>query len=121
MIAVQDLAQLMIKMASGPSLCSGTWIVSDGNRYSLRTVYDSMRRALNKEPGLSWVPLWAWQIAAFAMDCARGSNTESTYEKLFGTELYSNAALLSDHGWLPKHSLADAVSEMMKPGLERQQ
>ncbi|MFT6275521.1 MAG: UDP-glucose 4-epimerase [Halioglobus sp.] len=121
MIAVQDLAQLMIKMASGPSLCSGTWIVSDGNRYSLRTLHDSMRRALNKEPGLSWVPLWAWQIAAFAMDCARGSNTESTYEKLFGTELYSNAALLSDHDWLPKHSLADAVSDMMKPGLERQQ
>jgi UDP-glucose 4-epimerase len=121
MVAVQDLAELMIKMASAPSLCSGTWIVSDGNRYSLRTVHDSMRCALNKEPGLSWMPLWAWRVAAFAVDSVRGSNIESTYDKLFGTELYSNAALLADYDWQPKLSLADAARDMMKSGSERRQ
>ena len=120
MVAVQDLAALMIEIASGPSSCSGTWIVSDGNRYSLRSMHDSMRRALNREPGLSWMPLWAWRIAAFAVDSVRGSNSESTYDKLFGTELYTNAALLADHDWQPKLGLADAVSDMMNSGSEMQ-
>lgn len=120
MIAVQDLADLMIQIARGSSPCSGTWIVSDGNQYSLRTVHDSMRRALGKSPAFSWVPLWAWRLAALAVDGIRRSNIESSYDKLFGTELYSNTALLRDHDWRPKLELADAMGDMMNPSSEAQ-
>ena len=118
MIAVQDLAELMIEIANGPFVESGTWIVSDGEKYSLRTLHDCMRQAANKAPALCWMPMWVWRFAAFAVDRMRGSSVESTYEKLFGTELYSNEALLRDYGWRPRLELADAVSDMMKSSSE---
>ena len=118
MIAVGDLVELMIEIASRSSPRSGTWIVSDGNRYSLRVIYDFMRQAMNKQPGFNWMPMWAWRLAAFMADGLRRKGVDSTYDKLFGTEVYSNAALLQDFEWRPKQCLADVVAAMVNTPAE---
>jgi nucleoside-diphosphate-sugar epimerase len=113
MIAVQDLARLMLQIAEKPPPGIHTWIVCDGHRYSARRIHDLMRQALGKRPGLGWLPLWGWRIAAFLADGLRARGADSSYLKLFGTELYSSAALLRDTPWQPQLALADTLPEIM--------
>jgi hypothetical protein len=43
----------------------------------------------------------------------RDRGADSRYEKLFGTELYSSAAIMGEIPWQPKLELADVVFDMM--------
>jgi len=113
MIAVQDLARLMLQIADKPPPGIHTWIVCDGHRYSARRIHDLMRQALGKRPGLSWLPLWVWRLAAFLADGLRNRGADSTFLKLFGTELYSSAALMRDMPWQPQLELADVMPQIM--------
>ena len=113
MIAVQDLAGLLCQIADDPPPGFNTWIVCDGQRYSARRIYDLMREAEGKRPGISWLPLWAWRFAALLRDGLRRRGDDSTFLKLFGTELYSSAALMRAMPWHPQRDLADVVSGMM--------
>jgi nucleoside-diphosphate-sugar epimerase len=113
MIAVQDLARLMLQFAEKPPQGIHTWIVCDGHRYSARQIYDLMREALGKRPGPNWLPRWGWRLAALLADGLRDRGADSTYRKIFGTELYSSAALLRDTPWQPQLDLADIMPEIM--------
>ena len=44
-----------------------------------------------------------------------GQQSGSTYEKLFGTELYSNAAVLADTDWRPRVTLEHVIEDMILP------
>jgi nucleoside-diphosphate-sugar epimerase len=113
MVAVQDLATLMRQIASEPPLGTHTWIVCDGQSYSARRIYDLMREALGKSPGVSWLPLWAWRLGAFLADGLRDKGADSTFLKLFGTELYNGSAVSRELSWQPKYQLADLMSDSM--------
>ena len=113
MIAVQDLAGLMVQIACEPPCGIHTWIVCDGQRYSARRVYELMRKALGKGPGFSYLPVWLWRVGAYLADITRGPGKGSTFDKIFGTELYSSAALIRDLPWQPEFELADTVAEIM--------
>jgi len=113
MIAVHDLARLMCQLASDPPLGVHTWIVCDGQRYSAQRIYDLMRENLGKPPATDWVPLWLWRLAAFLRDGMRHKGADSSFIKLFGTELYSSDALLREVPWRPQLELADVVPQMM--------
>jgi len=113
MIAVQDLAGLMCQIAINPPVGFNTWIVCDGQSYSAQLIYDLMRSAAGKRQGMSWLPLWVWRFAALLRDGMRPRGEDSTFLKLFGTELYSSAALMRALSWKPQWKLADAVSGIM--------
>lgn len=113
MIAVHDLARLMLQLADKPPSGIHTWIVCDGHRYSARQIHDLMRQALGKRPGLSWLPQRGWRLAAFLADGLRDRGPDSSYRKIFGTELYSSASLLQDTPWRPQLDLADIMPEIM--------
>jgi len=113
MIAVQDLAGLMLRIAGDPPSGCHTWIVCDGHRYSAQGIYDLMRVALGKNPGVSYLPLWCWRFGAWLADGMRNRGGDSTFYKLFGTELYSSAAIMRELSWQPQLGLADVVSEIM--------
>jgi nucleoside-diphosphate-sugar epimerase len=121
MVAVQDLARLMLQIAEKPPPGIHTWIVCDGLRYSARQIHDLMREALGKRPGLSWLPHWGWRFAAFLADGLRDRGADSTYHKLFGTEFYSSAALLRDTPWQPQFELADTMPAIMADPEENMQ
>jgi UDP-N-acetyl-alpha-D-quinovosamine dehydrogenase len=107
MIALQDLVELLNKAASDHAAGIKTWIACDGQQYSTRRVYDLLRRRAGKGVGLAWCPRWLWRLAASVYDLLSPA-TESIWDKLFATELYSNQALCDDLGWVPGLTL-DAV------------
>ncbi len=115
MIALQDLVELMLQIAANPPTGVRRWIVCDGHRYSARGVYDLMRVARGKGRGFGGLPLWVWKIGAFVADGMRDRGVDSRFNKLFGTELYSNAAITGELSWRPHLELADNMPEIMTP------
>ena len=113
MIGLPDLVELMLQLASHPPVGFYTWIVSDGQAYSARKLYELMRSADGKGKGVSWLPLWAWRFAANLVDRLRGTSGDSTFSKMFGTELYSNSLLLKAIPWQPKLRFSDLAGSIM--------
>jgi nucleoside-diphosphate-sugar epimerase len=113
MVAVQDLVELMLLVAADPPDGLRTWIVCDGCRYSSRRIYELFRSADGKGKGVSWLPFWGWKVAAYLADGLYSRGADSTFAKLFGTELYSSAALLQELPWKPQLQLSDLASEIM--------
>lgn len=116
MIALDDLVDLLCVIAEKPPPGIATWIACGGESYSTREIYDLLRAAGNKRGGVSWLPRWAWWAGASMLDLASGRSGESSYDKLFGTELYSNAAVLAATNWRPRVRLEDAVGPIAMSG-----
>lgn len=121
MIALQDLVELTLQIASRPPAGCHKWIVCDGHSYSVQRIYDSMRRAAGKRRGVAWLPDWGWKFATFLADGLRNRGADSTFQKLFGTELYSSAAIMRELSWQPQFELEDIVSEIMAAPDEKTQ
>ncbi len=113
MIGLPDLVELMLQLASHPPVGLHTWIVSDGQEYSARKLYELMRSADGKGKGVSWLPLWAWRHIANLVDALRGTGGDSTFSKMFGTELYSNVCILEAIPWQPKLHFSDIAGSIM--------
>jgi len=118
MLALRDLLDLLCKVAAEPPAGVHTWIVCDSRPYSTRTLYDALRLAGGKGRGVAWLPRWGWRLGAALLDLVSHGRGESTYNKLFGTELYSNAALLADMDWRPEDRFEDVIRELVKGGRE---
>lgn len=112
MIAVEDLTDLLCVIAQAPPAGVHTWIACGADSYSTQNIYDLLRDASGKSKGKGWLPRWVWRMAARLLDFVRQQPGESTYEKLFGTEQYSNAALLTGTGWRPKVTLQDVIGQI---------
>lgn len=113
MVALQDLVELMCRIAEAAPRGVNTWIACDDEGYSTRTIYELMRSADGKGRGLSWLPLWCWRLAAALLDLRTAGQDEPSYNKLFGTELYSNAAVSAAMQWHPPGRLAEVVEGLV--------
>ena len=104
MISREDLCELMLTLADGAVPGVHTYIASDGEAYSTRRIYDALRAARGMGIGVAWCPAWAWRLACAGMDAVAGGS-EPAWQRLFGTELYSGAAVQSATGWRPQLTL----------------
>jgi UDP-glucose 4-epimerase len=96
-----------------------TWIACGADSYSTREIYDLLRAALGKGPGVAWLPHWVWQWGSYLLDRFFARGAEPTYTKLFGWELYDNAAVVQWTGWRPRIKLEDVLEEwVIAPGIE---
>jgi nucleoside-diphosphate-sugar epimerase len=109
MIALEDLVELLCVIAQRPPAGITTWIACGGESYTTREIYDLLRIAGGKGSGIGWLPRWAWRIGAQLLDLASGQSGQSSYDKLFGSELYNNAAVLAATQWQPRVRLADNI------------
>jgi len=116
MIAVQDLASLICCIVQKPPPGVHTWIACGDQAYSTRAIYDLLREAGGRGRGVGWLPLWGWRSAAFALDLLSPPAAEHTFDKLFGTDLYSSAAVQAATGWRPSVRLEDVIRSMAAPG-----
>jgi hypothetical protein len=66
------------------------------------------------------LPAAGWRLASALLDCRPGRRGEPTFNKLFGTELYSNRAVLESTAWRPRTRLVHVVKDMMATGQERE-
>ena len=117
MIAVQDLAELLCIIARNPPCGVHTWIVCDASAYSTRIIYDLLRTANGRGRGVGWLPRWGWRVGAALLDIASGRRDDPTFDKLFGAELYSNAALLAGTDWQPRVTLGDVIGGLAADGM----
>jgi UDP-glucose 4-epimerase len=116
MLALQDLVDLLCQLAHEPPAGVHTWIACGDRAYSTRAVYQLMRQARGKGRSVAWLPLWGWRLAAAVLDTVAGARGDSTFDKLFGTELYSNAAVKAATTWCPVGKLEDTVAAMSAGG-----
>jgi UDP-glucose 4-epimerase len=117
MIALDDLVELLCVIARRPPP-SGvhTWIACGIDSYSTRAIYDLLREASGMGRGVGWLPRWVWRAGTQLLDMAFGRHDESTYDKLFATEQYSNAAVLKDTDWQPRIRLEDVIGQIARVG-----
>lgn len=116
MIAVEDLVELLCVIAQRPPRGVHTWIACGSKSYSTQAVYDLLRKANGMGRGMGWLPRWVWRVGAELLDIISGHREESTYSKLFSTEVYSNAAVLADTDWRPRISLEDVIGQIASGG-----
>ncbi|MFT4517942.1 MAG: nucleoside-diphosphate-sugar epimerase [Halioglobus sp.] len=117
MIAVDDLVDLLCHLAKGSLPGVHTWIACGSRAYSTRDIHGLIRAALGKGQGIQWLPLWAWRCAARVLDGAKPAvDGDSTYEKLFAYEVYSNTALISATAWRPKVHLEQLIGGIADSG-----
>lgn len=110
MIGVKDLSVLMLAVAADTNPGVSTFIVTDGEAYTTRRIYDALREARGLKPGVQWCPRWAWWLGSWILDALRTSS-DSTWSKLFSAELYSNDAVVAATGWRPKQSFESLLGE----------
>ena len=120
MVAVADLVDLLCIVAAEPVHAPQTWIVTDGQQYSTRRVYDHLRRAAGKGIGSAWLPVAGWRLAAALLDWRPGRTGDATWDKLFGTELYSNRAVLEATSWRPRYCLENLAGDAAAVAERRQ-
>lgn len=83
------------------------WIVCDDEGYSAAEIYRARQVARQRNAGNAWLPHWAWKVGTAVVDLISGSAGDSSYEKLYGTELYSNNAVKAAAGWRPAGNLQE--------------
>ncbi len=114
MIGLGDLVALIAALVKQTPSGVHTWNVTDGQEYSARGLYDSIREAMDKPPGREWLSERGWRRACTVLDKLSGRQPDSTYEKLFGPECYSSSALQRDTGWVARQRFVDVVSSMVE-------
>ncbi|MDO8862267.1 NAD-dependent epimerase/dehydratase family protein [Haliea sp. E1-2-M8] len=105
MVGVEDLAELLLLLPQVVEEGVHTWIVTDGEAYTTRHVYQLLCEALGRSGGRQ-LPAWCWRILAAGLDVFQRQPRGSSYGKLFGAERYDNCALLQATGWQPRQTLA---------------
>jgi nucleoside-diphosphate-sugar epimerase len=115
MVHVSDVIRAAVLAAEHPSAVGEVFIVSDGQSYSTRQMYDLMCRALDRTPS-SWnVPVWALRgmgLVGDGIGRLRGSRfvfDSDALEKLIGSAWYSSAKIEQRLG-LPFHRPLPTVS-----------
>ena len=116
MVALDDLVDLLCIIARNPPPGTHTWIACGDRDYSTQAVYDCLREAFGMGRGTGWLPPWGWRIAAGFADLATGQSRGSTYTRLFGTEIYSNAAVRAGTTWRPRRRLEDVIVQVAGAG-----
>ena len=122
MIGRADLAVALIECGILPLTGVRTWIVTDGERYSLQRNFDALAAAAGRAPR-AWLPAWCWRLAARAYDITRGraSTADRTVHKLFGDECYDASAILAATTWRPRQTLEDIIGGISVPSAELSQ
>lgn len=116
MVALADLVDLLCIVPAQARPGVQTWIVTDGERYTTRFIYDQLRLAAGRGVGSAWLPVALWRLATALLDITARRRGESMFDKLFGTELYSNRALLAATSWRPRLRLQDVAADLVIAG-----
>jgi nucleoside-diphosphate-sugar epimerase len=119
MVHVNDVVQALLLAADNPAANGQVFIVTDGRTYSTRGIYEAICKALGRPvPGWS-VPAWLLRLGARAGDVLQHSIgrpmplTTGTLDKLLGSAWYSSDKIRRQLGFAPRHTLYDALPEIV--------
>jgi len=119
MVHVGDVVRAAVLAAEHPAAVGEVFIVSDGQTYSTRQMYDLMCRALGRTPPNWSIPLWALRGLGRLGDHIgrlRGRRfvfDSDALEKLVGNAWYNSAKIEKRLGFKPEWNLEKAMPEMV--------
>lgn len=120
MVHVEDLARATLLAAQNPQAAGQIYIVSDGQTYSTRQLYELICSALNKRPLPVSIPISLLKGLAKIGDKIghqRGQRfmfDSDTLEKLLGSAWYCSAKIESELGFQAKYHLKEALPEIVR-------
>lgn len=122
MVHVQDVVQALLLAAESPSANGRVYIVTDGQTYSTRQIYDWICQSLGK-PTPRWaVPIVVLKAAAVVGDVIgrlRGRPfffNRDVLEKLIGSAWYSSEKITRELGYRPRFNLESTIPEIVEMG-----
>lgn len=120
MIHVDDVVNAAILAAECPQAAGQIYIVTDGQAYSTRQLYDWIREALGKPP-IDWsVPYPLLDVLAKSGDAIgalsrrRFPLDSDALQKLTGSAWYSSAKIERELGFRPQHTLRQALPDIVR-------
>jgi len=119
MVDVRDVVQAAILAATNPSATGKIYIVTDGQAYTTRQIYEWICAVLGR-PVPRWViPLVLLRFAAYIGDTIgrlsrrRFILDTDALDKLLGSAWYSSEKISRELGYKPAYTLKDSLPEMV--------
>jgi len=119
MVHIEDVIQAAILAAESPEAIGQTYLVTDGQPYSTRQLYEWICQALDK-------PIPGWRIPKVVfrglakigdtISTLRGRRfmfDSDTLEKLAGSACYSSQKIEQELGFRPKHHLRESLQDII--------
>jgi nucleoside-diphosphate-sugar epimerase len=120
MVYVDDVVQAAILAAEKPEAAGQIYIVTDGQAYSTRQIYDWIRAALGKSPINAAIPMGLLNVLAKSGDYIgrivgrRFPFDSDALDKLTGSAWYSSAKIQQELGFSPQHTLQSTLPEIVR-------
>lgn len=119
MVHVDDLVEAAWLAATSPPAAGKTYIVSDGQEYSTRAMYEWIMQALGRRVPAWSLPVWALRAGALVGDLlVRLSGRElplnsGAVRRLLGSACYRSDKIQRELGWRPHRHFKEALPEMI--------
>lgn len=119
LVDVRDVAQAAMLAATNGAAVGKTYIVTDGQIYSTRQIYEWICAALNRRIPRWTIPLFFLRGAAHVGDVIgylRGRRfilDSASLDKLIGSACYSSEKISHELSYRPIHFLKDSLKEMV--------
>lgn len=120
MVHVGDVVQAAILAAEKNQAAGQIYIVSDGQAYSTRQIFDWIRGELGKSAFAFSIPTILLQLLASIGDMiGRVTNRRFIFDtdalhKLTGSAWYSSDKIVNELGFIPKYSLKESLPEIIQ-------
>lgn len=119
MVHVTDVVQAAVRAAEIPAAKGQCYIVTDGQTYSTRELYERICRSLGKEIPAWHVPVWTLKVLGGLGDAIgrvlgrRFMFDSDALDKLIGSAWYSSEKISRELGYRPVRCFEDALPEMI--------
>jgi nucleoside-diphosphate-sugar epimerase len=118
MVHVSDVATAAFLAAERLEALGRVYLLSDGEAYSTRRVYEAMCHAVGRRVPRWHVPMWALEGAARAGDLVGGFLGRSVafdtqaLDQLLGSALYDSSRARRELQWTPVHTFEEALPDI---------
>lgn len=120
MVHVDDVVQAAILAAEKPEAAGQIYIVTDGQAYSTRQIYDWIRSVLGKSSLNASIPMGFLKLLAKSGDAIgrisgrRFPFDSDALDKLTGSAWYSSVKIQRELGFSPQHTLQSSLPDIVR-------
>lgn len=120
MVHVDDVVQAAILAAEKPEAAGQIYIVTDGQAYSTRQIYDWIRPVLGKSSLNASIPMGFLKLLAKSGDAIgrisgrRFPFDSDALDKLTGSAWYSSVKIQRELGFSPQHTLQSSLPDIVR-------
>lgn len=104
MVYVGNLVDLIVRCIDYAGAANETFLVSDGNDVSLRSLLTTMRSAMGRSPGLVPVPVWLFKLAGTL------TGRQGVVDRLVGDLQVDSSRARSLLGWAPPYTVEQGIA-----------